>query len=350
MHNNRSTVGVLPMRPRIVISLLCSISALATDLANCEADDKIRVAIVGTDTSHCLAFTQLINSPDAKGPLSRVRIVAAYPGGSPDIAASRDRVQQFAKQLQPLGVEIVDSAEAAAARADAILLESVDGRKHLEQFRQIASGKPVFVDKPAAASVADFIVMMQIAERTHTPFFSSSALRFCPELQLVATDQTVGNVLAAATSTPYQTEPHHPDLFWYGIHGVESLATLLGPGCEQVQRRDTRNGVLLVGSWHDGRQGAVWALATTKPVYSFTLYGDKAVASANGFSGYANLVEKICRFFVTRQAPVQPAETLEILAMMEAADESRRLSGKPVSIASVVARARKEVSNREISK
>jgi predicted dehydrogenase len=333
---------------RSAVATLLSLGlALAACVPTSVANDTIQVAIVGTDTSHCLAFTQLINAPDAAGSLAKVQVVAAYPGGSADIASSRGRVHQFAKQLEESGVEIVDSVEAAAARADAILLESVDGRVHLDQFRRVAAGKPVFIDKPAAASVADFVAIMQIAERTNTPFFSSSALRFCPEVQRVAADKSIGNVLGAATSTPYQTEPHHPDLFWYGIHGVEALATLLGPGCEQVERRDTKSGALLIGKWRDGRQGAVWALSTPNPAYSFTVYGDKSVASATGFSGYANLVEQICDFFVSRKPPVKSTETLELLALMEAADASRERGGEAMSIASVIERAQKEVMARE---
>lgn len=320
--------------------------ALLACIASAAESDVLRVAIIGTDTSHCVAFTQLINAPDAVGSLAKVQVVAAYPGGSADIASSRDRVQQFAKQLDEAGVAIVDSAEAAAVGADAILLESVDGRVHLELFRRIATGKPVFIDKPAAASVADFLQIIEIAKRTNTPFFSASALRFSPEVLRVAADKSVGNVLGAATSTPYQTEPHHPDLFWYGIHGVEALAALLGPGCKQVERRDTKMGALLIGRWRDGRQGTVWALSTHNPVYSFNLYGDRSVTAATGFSGYANLVTEICDFFVTRQPPVSSEATLEILAMMEAADESRRSGGEAVSIAGVIERARKESGAR----
>lgn len=325
----------------LIFIVACAIAS------TCRAKEAIRAAIVGTDTSHCLAFTQLINAPAAKGALARVQVVAAYPGGSSDIAASRDRVQQFAEQLRELGVQIVDSPEAAATAADAILLESVDGRIHLDQFKKIASGKPVFIDKPAAASVAEFLEIMEVADRTNTPFFSSSALRFCPEVQRIAAASSVGNLLGASASTPYQTEPHHPDLFWYGIHGVEALVTILGPGCKEIQRQETDKGVLLTGKWRNGRQGAMWALATSNPVYSITVYWDKSVACEIGFSGYANLVEQICDFFITRRSPVSREETLEILAIMEAADESQKQGGAAVTLTTIIDHARQQIAERQ---
>ncbi|QEG36262.1 hypothetical protein Pr1d_35740 [Bythopirellula goksoeyrii] len=311
-------------------------------LSTARAGEPLKVAIIGTDTSHAIAFTTLMNSENAIGPLADVQVVVAYPGGSSDIPSSRDRVMDFSKQLAEAGIAIVDSPEEAVADVDAILLESVDGRAHLDQFRRIAMGKPVFIDKPAAASVADFLEIMRIAEETNTPFFSSSALRFCPEVDLVTKSNKTGNVLGAATSTPFQLEPHHPDLFWYGIHGIEALSALLGPGCETVARHDSKIGALIVGCWSDGRQGATWALSTKGAVYSFTVYGDKTVASKTGFSGYDNLVNEICKFFVSRIPPISPRITLEILAIMEAADESRDQEGIPISISSIINRARKK--------
>src|SRR5689334_6028331 len=69
----------------------------------------IRAGIIGLDTSHCLAFTKTFNNPDGKGDIAGVRIVAAFPGGSPDIPSSRDRIEQFTKQVRGMGVEIVGS-------------------------------------------------------------------------------------------------------------------------------------------------------------------------------------------------------------------------------------------------
>src|SRR4051794_34968819 len=89
----------------------------------------LRAGMIGLDTSHVVAFTELLNGPKAIGELAGIRVVAAYPGGSPDLPASRDRVEGFTRKLRDeFGVEIVDSIDALLAKVDVVLLESVDGR------------------------------------------------------------------------------------------------------------------------------------------------------------------------------------------------------------------------------
>src|SRR6187399_2996470 len=99
------------------------------------AKDPLRVGIIGCDTSHVIAFTKIINNPEATGPLAEVEVTAAYPGGSPDIPESHERLDGYVKQLRDQGIKIVDSLEELASETDAILLESVDGRPHLAQFK-----------------------------------------------------------------------------------------------------------------------------------------------------------------------------------------------------------------------
>jgi predicted dehydrogenase len=302
-------------------------------------DDKLRVGIIGCDTSHVIAFTKLINDPRAAGPLDGVEVTVAYPGGSPDLPDSRNRLDGFVVQLRELGVAIVDSAGAVADQSDAILLESVDGRVHLQQFRAVARGKPVFVDKPAAGSLADVLAVFRHADTTKTPCFSSSALRYCDQVTQLADENALGEILGCETAGPLTIEPHHPDLFWYGVHGVESLYALMGTGCESVTRVDSNSASIVVGTWSDGRLGSFRGLKHGKPDYAFSVYGTKGIAQRKGFSGYEPLVRKICDFFKSGRPPVSRDETIEIFAFMEAADESKRAGGRPVAIREVIARA-----------
>lgn len=318
----------------LAVMLCCVVSASG------QAEDKfMKIGIVGCDTSHVIAFTNAINQPPADGSPQKFKVTVAYPGGSGDIPDSRDRVEGFVKELKERGVEIVDSAEAVAEKANAILLESLDGRPHLAQFRAVAKGKPVFVDKPAAGSLADLLAIYQHAEATKTPCFSSSSLRYADQVTGLAADTSVGDLIGCETVGPLHIEEHHPDLFWYGIHGVEPLFTLMGTGCETVTRVDAEPSSLVVGKWHDGRIGSYRGLKEGAGNYAYTLFGTKGIASKQGYSGYGGLVEKICDFFVTGQPPVNQKDTIEIYAFMEAADESKRLGGQPVAIRDIIARA-----------
>jgi Oxidoreductase family, NAD-binding Rossmann fold len=316
-----------------------------------EAGQPLRVGIIGLDTSHVVAFTRVLNDPKAAGELAGVRIVAAYPGGSPDVAASRDRVEGYTRQLRDqFGVAIVGSIDALLEKVDVVLLESVDGRPHLEQVRPVLKArKPVFIDKPVAGSLADALRIFAGAEEAGVPCFSSSSLRFSPSIARMRDDPQAGAVVGCAAYGPCSLEEHHPDLFWYGIHGVESLFTVMGTGCVSVARVQTAGTELVTGTWKDGRVGTFRGIRQGKADYGVLVFGSQAIVHSQGYGGYEPLLVEICRFFRTGRPPVSAAETLEIVAFMEAADESKRHGGAPVTLESVMARAREQV-DRERSR
>ena len=306
----------------------------------------LRAGIIGLDTSHVVAFTQLLNAPDAKPELAGVRIVAAYPGGSPDIPSSRDRVAGYTKQLhEKFGVEIVPSIDALLERVDVVFLESVDGRPHLEQARPVFKAKkPVFIDKPVSGTLADAIAIYNLARESGTPCFSSSSLRYSPGIVALKREGKIGDVIGCDTYGPCSLEEHHPDLFWYGVHGVESLYTIMGTGCESVSRIHTEDTDMAVGVWKGGRVGSFRGLRKGPYKYGGTAFGMKGNAQLGDYGGYEPLVVEIVKFFQTGKPPVAAEETVEIFAFMEAADESKRQGGKPVTIESVMAKARSEAA------
>jgi predicted dehydrogenase len=334
------------MRNRAMKFYLGVFIALAFCGAASAQEKVLRAGIIGCDTSHVIAFTDAINDPKATGPLAQVEVTVAYAGGSPDIPASRDRLPGYVEQLRKKGVKIVDSLEELAKESDAILLESVDGRPHLEQFKAVAHGKPVYVDKPAAASLADVIAIFRHAEATNTPVFSSSSIRYINEVQELANKKPVGEVLGAESCGPLHIESHHPDLFWYGVHGVEALYTVMGTGCETVSRTDTKSSSLVVGKWSGGRIGSFRGLKVGAPTYGVTVYGMNGVAHRSGFSGYGPLLQVVCEFFQTGKPPISSAETIELFAFMEASDESKRRDGEAVSVAEVIKKAEQQVGGQ----
>jgi predicted dehydrogenase len=325
-----------------------SLGLLLTDAGAAEPEKPLRAGIIGLDTSHVTAFTQLLNGPEATGDLAGVKVVAGFAGGSPDIPSSRDRVAGYTRELREKhGVEVVDSIEELLKRVDVVLLESVDGRPHLEQVRPVfRARKPVFIDKPVAGSLADAIVIYDLAKEAGTPCFSSSSLRFSPGILGMRKNAAVGEVVGCDAYGPCHLEEHHPDLYWYGVHGVETLFTIMGTGCESVSRIQTAGTDLAAGVWKGGRVGTFRGLREGKADYGATVFGTKGIAPSGGYAGYRPLVVEICKFFRTGQPPVSAEETIEIFAFMEAADESKRQGGKPVTIESVMAKARAELAAR----
>jgi len=329
-----------PHRLIAAIALLVSSSLLLLTPSLQSADvPKLRAGIIGLDTSHVIAFTKMLNADNAATDLAKCRVVAAYPKGSPDIESSVTRVPNYTAQVKEMGVEIVDSIDTLIDKVDVVLLETNDGRPHLEQIIPVLkAGKPVFIDKPIAGSLIDAIAIFELARKYKVPVFSSSSLRFGKNSQAVR-NGSIGKVTNCVTQSPASLEKTHPDLFWYGIHGVESLFTVMGTGCQAVKRGKTKDGKIeVVGTWKGGHTGTF----REGKGYSGTAQGEKGETAVGSYDGYRPLLVEIVRFFRSGKPPVDARETIEIYAFMEAADESKRNKGASVSIESLIQQARQE--------
>jgi predicted dehydrogenase len=294
-----------------------------------------RIGIIGLDTSHSTAFTKALNGTNTNPLFEGFRVVAAYPRGSADIESSVKRIPGYTEDVKKLGVEIVDSIQSLLSKVDFVLLETNDGRPHFDQALQvIKAGKPLFVDKPVAASLSDVIALYSVAAKYKVPVFSSSSLRYMETVQQ-AIQGKAGAILGADTFSPATLEKTHPDFFWYGIHGVEILYTLMGRGCRELVRVNSANTDIVVGSWQDGRTGTFRGTRTGTHDYGGTAYCEKGNLVLGPFKGYDNLLEQIIAFFKSGTAPVAPEDTIEIYTFMEAADESRRNGGATVQLKKV---------------
>jgi len=308
-----------------VILLGAGISSSAADL---------RLGIIGTDTSHVPAFTKLLNDPGDPAHIPGARVVAAYKGGSKDIPSSADRVEGYAEEVRTkYNVEIVPDIETMLAKVDAVLIESGDGRVHLQQAKRvIAAHKPMFLDKPLAATLEDVREIAGLAAAAKVPWFSSSSLRF----GAIGASMKFPDTTGAFTWGPGPFEPHHYlDLAWYAIHPIEVLFTIMGRGCVSVTRTPGEFGDVIVGRWSDGRIGTVEAIRPYSDYGAVVIRGRQVVEShpqASAATDYRPLVAQIVRFFQTGVPPVPNDETLEIYAFMDAAQRSKEQGGAAVAL------------------
>ncbi|MGD1102344.1 MAG: Gfo/Idh/MocA family oxidoreductase [Terriglobia bacterium] len=324
--------GLLPLA---AIALLLPLSGFS----QADSNEPIKVGIIGLDTSHVIAFTKALNDPSDKDHVAGLRVVAAYKGGSPDVESSWSRVDQYTAELRDKWqVEIVNDIPTLCSKVDAVLLESVDGRPHLEQVKPVfAAHKPVFIDKPMAGSYKDAKEIAALGKAAGVPWFTASSLRFWSETERLKNPEGIGHVLAFDVLGPTIREPHVPSLFWYGVHAVEMLYQLMGPGCESVTMQSSGNQDVVVGKWKDGRLGVVRGFSSGLYAFSITVYGDKGVLhSEQKPEGYGTLLVEIAKFFKTHVAPVDPNESLEVLAFMEAADLSKSRGGVAVPLSEIM--------------
>lgn len=321
--------------------------AMADEPKEEKKDDMLTIGIIGLDTSHVIAFTKSINTENPKPEFANCRVVAAYPKGSPDIESSTSRVEGYTKQMVEMDVEIVPTIEEMLTQVDAVLLETNDGRPHLEQLIPcLKAGKPVFIDKPIAGSLSDAIAIFKAAKKFDVPVFSSSSLRFTPNAQALRSGEKIGKITGCDAYSPCSLEETHPDLYWYGIHGVETLFTVMGPGIQSVTRTTTPDYDVVTGLWDDNRIGTFRGIRAGGKGYGGTAFGEKGVEQIGGFAGYEPLLIEVIKFFKSGKPPVDEKETLDIYAFMSAADESKAQGGKPVMIADVMKKAEKEADAR----
>ncbi|MDB5310388.1 MAG: oxidoreductase [Gemmataceae bacterium] len=287
----------------------------------------IKLGILDFDTSHAVAFTTRLNhvGVDKDQFVDGAQVVVGCPGES---TLSPDRIPDFTAQMKKLGVPLVDKPGDMIGKVDAVLIESVDGTVHYERARPfLEAGLPCFVDKPFTCSVADARKIIDLAERKKVPVFSSSSLRYAPEVVEFAADPKPGKLIGCVVYSPASLSPipeRNAGLFHYGIHGVEVLYTLMGPGCQRVTCVREKGVDVVTGQWKDGRVATLRGLRDGAAGYGFVAFSEKGVKAVTVGTGviYRELCKKIVETFETKKAPLDPAVTLEIVAFIEAANRS----------------------------
>ena len=296
------------------------------------AQDVIKIGIIGLDTSHSTAFTELLNGDSDDKFVKEFEVVAAYPYGSKTIQSSYERIPGYIEEVKKHGVEITSSIAELLDKVDCVMLETNDGRIHLEQAMEVfKSGKICYIDKPIGATLGQAIAIYEMAEKYNVPIFSSSALRYSPQNQKLRNGE-FGKILGADCYSPHKVEPTHPDFGFYGIHGVETLYTLMGTGCESVNRMSSQDADVVVGRWKDGRIGTFRGIKEGPAIYGGTAYTPKGSIAAGGYEGYKVLLDQILTFFKTGVAPISKEETTEIFTFMKASNMSKEQNGKIVTM------------------
>ncbi len=301
--------------------------------------EEIKIGIIGFDTSHVPAFTRLLNDENDPNHVPGGKVVAGYPSFSPDLESSYSRVEGYKKELvEKWNIKIVSSIKELLKEVDAVLLESVDGRRHLKEATPvIKSGKPLFIDKPLAASYKDAKKIVELARKHNCPVFSSSSLRFDYNISRVKKDTELGSVIGCDAFSAASLDPTNPGLFWYGIHGVEILYTFMGTGCKNLFSKYTEGAHFVIGEWEDGRIGTIRGTRKGSHSYGARVFGEKKVEQVTYSTEvpfYAQLLKEIIPFFQTGKSPVPLEETLEIMQFMQAALLSEK-KGKEVLLSSV---------------
>jgi hypothetical protein len=290
----------------------------------------LKIGILDFDTSHAVEFTwrlnQIGNSPkEAEQFVDGARVVIACPGQS---ELSPERIPGYTTQMKKYGVPLVEKPTDMIGKVDGVLIEAVDGTVHLERARPfLEAGIPCFIDKPFTCSTADARKIVELSDKHKAPVFSSSSLRYAPDVVDYITDAKPGKLMGCCVYGPAPLSPkptRNPGLYHYGIHPIEMLYTLMGPGCKRVLCVHEKSTDLVTGHWSDGRIGTVRGIREGANGYGFTAFAEKSIRTVNVKTEmiYRELLKKVVEFFKTGQSPVPPATMIEIVAFIEAANKS----------------------------
>ena len=292
--------------------------------------DVLKFGIVGLD-GHGPVFANVVNGDQPK--VEGARVVAAMP--VPSVMIPEEQLKANVEKTRALGIEILEDPKELAARVDGILVLHDDGSKHGELASLFAPfGKPIFVDKPFETTAEKARALVESCKQHSTPVFSASSLRFSREIQAALADTDGGNITSAMTYSPFSPKPTMPGWIYYAVHCVEPLFQILGQGCRRVHCAPTDFGPVAMGVWVGGGVGIARATARPHWSYGFTIWREKAdaVAVVDTQYIYPNLLSEIRKFIATGQSPVPPEQSVEVVAFMEAANESMAHSGRPVDL------------------
>ena len=291
-------------------------------------DSPSKLALIGLDTSHAPAFTRMLNDPADPHYLPGGEVVKAWPGGSPDFELSWSRVGQFTDEVRRQGVEICNTIEEAAEGCDAILLESADGRVHLEQFRKLVPfGKPVFIDKPLACSLAGAEEIARLAAEHGIPVMSSSSLRYLQGLPEIVTKHR-GQVTGVELRGPLSFQKTQTGYFWYGMHTIEMMFAILGPDFQSLELRCAGDADRIAATWPGGIEGKMELVKDKVPFSGTLICGDRRIhlpsSDAVEEPFYRSLLKEVLHFFQTLEPAVPFTETLKLIAFIEEANKLRQ--------------------------
>lgn len=298
-----------------------------TNLAGGGIMKKIKVAIIGLDSSHSIQFAKRAQAPECEEAqkVDGLEIISCMRFETP--FQDKKGLDERTAQLEKWGVKVYEDFDKAVEGAEALLLEVNDPALHVEYFEKAAKlGLPLFLDKPLADNMENGLEIASIAKKYNVRMFSASSLRFIKNIEEII--DGFEDVQCASVFGPLGIAFAGESVVWYGVHAFEMLQRMMGRGALEVSVVKDDKGVVAVIKYKDGRRGVV-ELAEGAFVYggSMRSNSDKAVFVADMTFAYKGLLEKIVDFFNGSSVPVEFEDTLEIMNMLDATVKSMK-SGK----------------------
>jgi predicted dehydrogenase len=292
----------------------------------------VRVGLLGIENSHSAAYTRLwqgtVSPPEERVPGARVVVCLNQNRTDQDA----DDEKKFLAMLQEMGVEkVVNRPEDMLGLVDAAAIVSRDGGEHLrlaEPF--LKAGLPTFVDKPLANRLDDARKILALAKQHKAPLFSASAVRYYHEITDWQKNRDEYGPVRSGSVWSHASR----DMAFYGIHAIEMMNAMWGPGPKWVSAFHSDDKHLAWVGYEHGGVYAVHLIRYSYPGFGFTYFGEKKSGTGVAESGgYVPICKLMTQMFHDRKSPLDPAISLESIAILEAMRKSQ--NGAVVELASL---------------
>lgn len=218
------------------------------------------------------------------------------------------------------GVQKCDSIDELCEKSDYIIvLAPSNPETHLRLAEPVLQyGKNTYIDKTFAPDFDTATKIFEIAKSHGTRFFSSSALRYAPELE-----NAKGAVSMVTTGGGSNFEE-------YLIHQVEMIIKTLGLDPKKVKTESLDNGAKTVyAEFASGKQGKMMYAPDNSFSVSVEFSDGKSYAEkVNDGVIFAGLIEDMLRFFISGKTSFNTSETLVVSLVREAAIKSNVNGGE----------------------
>lgn len=296
------------------------------------APKTLQLGAIGVDSSHLPEFARRMQEMGAAGK-TRCRLTQMWTDGQHDMPA--EYVEKWGAQARAHGVVDCDDCDAMLDAVDGVLVLRVDGNKHLEDARKaLTLGLPVYIDKPLACDLAEARTIKALADQYGARCYSASSLRFAREVEEAINNKSIGEIVAIEAYGPGNLSAVMDGLFYYGVHAIEMVDALWGPGVNRVRTTFMRDRDLVDLAYHDGRFAHLRMERQGGYEFGATLHGTKGVHSfCVNFDGvYDRLVAGMVGFFEGGQAPTSLDSLIENVAVMAAGNRSAAEDNRWVSL------------------
>jgi len=228
---------------------------------------------------------------------------------------------------------IVSQPEDVIGHVDAVVIATDDGDDHVRRARPfIEAGLPVFVDKPMATNVADLKQFVQW-HREGATILSTSGMRYAPEMRLSEAQRGELGDLRWITSFTCKTWER------YGIHALESISPLLGPGFINAQTMHQQGSDVVHLTHRSGRQVTLGAIHDAYGSFGAVhLYGTKGqlpLRLTDTYHAFRGQLVAFIDMLHTGRRPLPVEDTFELMAVLIAGIRSRN-EGRAVMIDEVL--------------